>query len=81
MIKKLVRTNNAPISIEICESKIEELNEKLNSININKEKNLNSVNAEEINNLNLLLKYKELLDKNVITKEEFEKKKKELIID
>lgn len=42
-------------------------------------KNVKNVKNKEAENIDLLLKYKELYNKKIITKQEFEKKKKELL--
>lgn len=47
--------------------------------NVSIEVNNKHVNNNSTNNIDLLIKYKELLDKQIITKKEFEDKKKELL--
>ena len=56
--------------------------QKLNAKQIKREENIKiKTTKKENNEVDLLLKYKDLLDRGVITQEEFDKKKKEFLGD
>ena len=86
-----VKKSNAPSAIKKLEEEISYLkadlfNKKENIIKKvvdikehNENKKTNNSQSVKIDDLNLLIKYKELLDKNIITEEEFNEKKKELL--
>ena len=62
------------------ESYIKHAYDYFTRLNKRRDQRDNRINARQENkNLDQLLKYKELLDKGVITQEEFEQKKKELL--
>lgn len=69
-----VKKKKAPYAIEKLSEEISILENEINEL-----KNPVKSNSKDISNLDVLLKYKELLDKNVITKEEFDAKKKEIL--
>ena len=76
-----IKKSRAPYAIEKLTEEISILKQELDDINSKKQININTNTSKdkEIDNINLLIKYKELLDKDIITKEEFEEKKKELL--
>lgn len=67
------RRKNAPNVIKRLEKEIAELNGKINTEKTEK------VKADESASVDLLLKYKQLLDTGAISEEEYNNKKKELL--
>ena len=80
-----IKRAKAPKVIEKLEEEIALLKNEISNTktNIIKEtkiiKESNEDKVSEMDKINLLIKYKELLDKNIITEEEFNKKKEELL--
>lgn len=80
-----IKKAKAPKVIEKLEEEIALLKNEISNTktNIIKEtkiiKESNQDKVSEMDKINLLIKYKELLDKNIITEEEFNKKKEELL--
>jgi hypothetical protein len=80
-----IKKAKAPNVIEKLEEEISILENEISNTktNIIKEtkiiKETNEDKVSEMDKINLLIKYKELLDKNIITEEEFNKKKEELL--
>ena len=70
------RKMNAQNNISILESQIRVLKSQLDGL---KKERVKSNPSSEIDNLNLLLKYKELLDKKVISQQEYDAKKAQLL--
>ena len=77
-VKASNRKKNGPAIIAKLESQIQELNSQL-SENKRRENIVYRAPQSSTDNIDLLLKYKTLLDKNIITQEEFDAKKRELL--
>lgn len=74
LLKGLVVASNSGCIRFLYLLNIEKLHEEISNLILNRKKSIgNSSNSEEIK------KYKELLDDGIITQEEFDKKKKELL--
>ncbi len=73
------RKVDAPFEIKNCEREIEALQFELQKNNAEKDYLVNKSNVNANNDYDILLKLKELLDAGIITQEEFDKKKKEII--
>ena len=77
-----IKKHKAPKEIEKLETEIKALENEIKEITdkiSTKKKEIKEDNHKKTEDLNLLIKYKELLDKNIITEEEFNQKKKELL--
>lgn len=76
------KKHKAPKEIEKLESEVKSLENDIKEITdkiSSKKKEIKEDNHKKTEDLDLLIKYKELLDKNIITEEEFNQKKKELL--